>query len=93
MADAHQKNHDYHIIAPSSWPLLASLGAFIITFGGICYMRYLSGSPFNMFGVDFANPWMFYIGLAIILYVALKMVVDGADAVWPGTFAWLPFHG
>jgi len=76
MADAHQKNHDYHIIAPSSWPLLASLGAFIITFGGICYMRYLSGSPFNMFGVDFANPWMFYIGLAIILYTMVGWWAD-----------------
>jgi hypothetical protein len=24
MADAHQKNHDYHIIAPSPWPILAT---------------------------------------------------------------------
>ena len=30
MADAHQKNHDYHIIDPSPWPILASLGAFIM---------------------------------------------------------------
>ena len=28
MADAHQKKHDYHIIDPSPWPLLASIGAF-----------------------------------------------------------------
>jgi YjbE family integral membrane protein len=39
------------------------------------------------------HRWIAYVGLAIILYVALKMLVDGADAVWPGTFAWLPFHG
>src|SRR5690606_36994665 len=43
MADAHQKKHDYHIIDPSPWPLLASIGAFVMAFGGIAYMRYLSG--------------------------------------------------
>ena len=35
--------------------------------------------------------WIAYVGLAIIFYVALKMLVDGAEAVWPGTFDWLPF--
>lgn len=37
------------------------------------------------------HRWIAYVGLAIIFYVALKMMVDGAEAVWPGTFAWLPF--
>lgn len=37
--------------------------------------------------------WIAYVGLVIILYVALKMLVEGADAVWPGTFDWLPFFG
>jgi hypothetical protein len=26
MADAHQKHHDYHIIDPSPWPLVGSIG-------------------------------------------------------------------
>lgn len=34
--------------------------------------------------------WIGYLGLAIIVYVALKMLVDGIDQVWPGTFDWLP---
>ena len=68
MADTHQKNHDYHIIDPSPWPLLASIGAFILTFGGVCYMRYLSGGSFKLFGAELANPWLFYIGLVIVLY-------------------------
>jgi cytochrome c oxidase subunit 3 len=25
---AHAKNHDYHILPPSIWPFLGSLGAF-----------------------------------------------------------------
>ena len=49
MADAHQKKHDYHIIDPSPWPLLASIGAFVLAFGGIGYMRYLSGGTFHLF--------------------------------------------
>ncbi len=39
------------------------------------------------------HRWIAYVGLAIILYVALKMLLDGADAIWPGTFDWLPFLG
>jgi len=68
MADAHQKNHDYHIIDPSQWPFLGSLGALVMAFGGIIYMRYLSGDSLDMFGLEMANPWVFFIGLAIVLY-------------------------
>ena len=69
MADAHQKNHDYHIIDPSPWPILASLGAFIMAIGGVCYMRYLSAGSFKLAGMELANPWLFYIGLVLVLYV------------------------
>jgi cytochrome c oxidase subunit 3 len=48
--DAHQKKHDYHIIDPSPWPLLASIGAFVMALGGVGYMRYLSGGTFHLFG-------------------------------------------
>src|SRR3712207_3467970 len=68
MADAHQKHHDYHIIDPSPWPFLGSVGAFIVALGGIAYMRYLSGGSLHLFGMEMANPWLFYIGLAIVLY-------------------------
>lgn len=68
MADAHTKNHDYHIIDPSPWPLVASVGALIMAFGGVGYMRYLSGGSFNLFGVNWAAPWLFYIGLGLVLY-------------------------
>ena len=68
MADAHTKNHDYHIIDPSPWPFLGSLGALIMAFGAVGYMRYASGGSFNLFGVNWASPWLFYIGLALVLY-------------------------
>ncbi|KXG87947.1 cytochrome c oxidase subunit 3 [Agrobacterium bohemicum] len=81
MAETHQKKHDYHIIDPSPWPLLASVGAFFIAFGAICYIRYLNGGSFKMFGLEWANPWLFYVGLAIILYV---MYAWWADTVKEG---------
>ncbi len=68
MADTHQKNHDYHIIAPSPWPFLSSVGAFVLAIGGIAYMRYLNAGELHLFGINFVTPWLFFIGLAIILY-------------------------
>ena len=52
MADAHHKNHDYHIIDPSPWPLVASIGVFLMAFGGVGYMRYLSGGSFDILGLE-----------------------------------------
>ncbi|MGG7646037.1 cytochrome c oxidase subunit 3 [Rhodovulum sp. YNF3179] len=53
---AHEKNHDYHILNPSIWPFLGAVGAFIMLFGAVLLMK---GSA----------PWMFLIGLAVVLYV------------------------
>ncbi|AJY46067.1 cytochrome c oxidase subunit 3 [Martelella endophytica] len=69
MADAHHKNHDYHIIDPSPWPLVASIGVFVMAFGGVGYMRYLSGGSLKMLGIEFAQPWLFFIGLLVVAYV------------------------
>ncbi|MDX1730562.1 MAG: cytochrome c oxidase subunit 3 [Aurantimonas coralicida] len=68
MADTHAK-HDYHIIDPSPWPFLASAGAFIMMIGLVGFMRYAAGGQFVMFGIDLAGPWIFYLGLALVLYV------------------------
>jgi cytochrome c oxidase subunit 3 len=71
MASAEGKNHDYHIIDPSPWPLLSSIAAFIMMFGAVCYMRWLNGAEFMLFGVDMAATlkfWGFAIGLIITLY-------------------------
>lgn len=53
---AHAKNHDYHIISPSLWPLIAAVGAFVMLTGGVLWMH---GS----------GPWMFLMGLVAVLYV------------------------
>lgn len=38
MADAHaEKKHDYHLVDPSPWPLVGSIGAFVLAIGAIMY--------------------------------------------------------
>ena len=76
MADAHGKNHDYHLVEPSPWPFIGSVGALIMAIGGIGYMRYLNNDEFRLFGVDLANPWLFYIGLIVILYTMYAWWAD-----------------
>ena len=69
MADAHTKNHDYHIIDPSPWPFIGSAGALIMAIGGIAYMRSLDGGEgISMLGIDMSGPWLFLIGLLVVLY-------------------------
>jgi cytochrome c oxidase subunit 3 len=53
---AHEKNHDYHILPPSIWPFLGGVGAFVMLFGSVLWMK------------D-SGPWLFLIGLALVLYV------------------------
>ncbi|MEC5289116.1 cytochrome c oxidase subunit 3 [Aurantimonas sp. C2-6-R+9] len=69
MADTHAKHHDYHIIDPSPWPFIGSIGAFVMLFGLVGFMRGAAGNQFVVFGLDLAGPWLFFLGLAIVLYV------------------------
>lgn len=39
MADAHAKNHDYHLVNPSPWPAIGSIAAFVTAIGAIMYFR------------------------------------------------------
>lgn len=62
---AEAKNHPYHLVEPSAWPFVGSVGALAAAIGGIMYMH---GAP--IFAV---LP-----GLAIILYT---FYVWGRDIV------------
>jgi cytochrome c oxidase subunit 3 len=52
---AHAKNHDYHILPPSIWPLLAALGAFTMLFGAVMWMQGIT-------------QWMFFGGVLLVVY-------------------------
>jgi cytochrome c oxidase subunit III len=69
MADTHAKpQHDYHIIDPSPWPFLGAVGALIMAIGGVAWMQMLKGGALHLFGLNLANPWLFFIGLAVVVY-------------------------
>ncbi len=40
---AGAKNHDYHILAPSFWPLLGAISALAMASGGIMWMHKAAG--------------------------------------------------
>ena len=39
MAGAHTKQHDYHLVDPSPWPIVGSISAFILAVGAITWMH------------------------------------------------------
>ena len=53
---AGAKNHDYHILPPSPWPLMGSLTAGILAVGGLLWMK---GHAMG--------PWVFALGMAGVL--------------------------
>lgn len=64
--------HKFHLVDPSPWPLLASLGAFMLTTGGVLYMHKVLG------GWD-----LFLNGVVVILFV---MYVWWRDVVREATY-------
>lgn len=52
---AQEKNHPYHILPPSIWPLVAAVSGFVMLFGAVLWM-------------DRQGPYMFWIGVAGVLY-------------------------
>ena len=53
---AHEKNHDYHILNPSIWPLIGAAAGFAMLFGAVLY--------FHDYG-----PWLMLAGFVAVLYV------------------------
>ncbi len=71
MADAHAKpNHDYHLVAPSPWPLFASVAAFVSAVGAINWMKHLSIGGLHL------GPYLFGVGMLGIVYAAVSWWTD-----------------
>jgi len=60
MADQAVK-HDYHLVNPSPWPLVGSMFSVVLAIGGVIWMK-------GLFGLPEGSPWVFWIGLAGVLY-------------------------
>ena len=62
---AHAKNHDYHILNPSVWPLIAAGSAFAMLFGAVAWMT--GGVSILFEAVTISGPWLFLMGFAGVL--------------------------
>ncbi|HEY8195139.1 MAG TPA: cytochrome c oxidase subunit 3 [Hyphomicrobium sp.] len=73
MADTHVKHHDYHLVNPSPWPLLASFAALATAIGGIAWMRtHVDGE-----GVLGIKGWyLFAIGFTALVACAWAWWID-----------------
>ena len=67
MASGSKPNHDYHILDPSPWPAMGSIGAFVMAIGAVGLMRWNKGDVLVLAGVDIAGWGIFAVGLAIVL--------------------------
>jgi len=80
MAATHAKEHDYHLVNPSPWPVTASISALVMAIGLVIWMRTLGGGA-GLFGVD--GPWFFvagFIGVALSAYFWWRDVIREANA-------------
>jgi cytochrome c oxidase subunit 3 len=50
MADAHAKNHDYHLVDPSPWPFVGSVSAFVTAVGAVFWMHNSIGPAVMLLG-------------------------------------------
>ncbi|MDG2187869.1 MAG: cytochrome c oxidase subunit 3 [Hyphomicrobiales bacterium] len=55
MSDIHSKNHDYHLVDPSPWPIIGALSAFITAIGAVIYFHQDS-------------YWLLIIGLLAVIF-------------------------
>jgi cytochrome c oxidase subunit 3 len=61
--------HDYHLVNPSPWPLVGSLFATVMAIGGVIWMK-------GLFGIEKHTPWVFFIGLAGVIYTMIGWWTD-----------------
>lgn len=50
---SNHKNHPYHLVDPSPWPLAASLSVLVVAVGAVLFMRHI-------------DHWVFIIGLLLL---------------------------
>jgi cytochrome c oxidase subunit 3 len=63
MAEAHAKQHPYHLVDPSPWPLVGSISAFVLA---LAFIGYMHGSPL----------WFVIPGVLGVLYTMLAWWTD-----------------
>ncbi len=70
MADAHAKNHDYHLVNPSPWPIIGATSALFTAIGAIMWMKGIPLAGMKLGG------FVFGIGFIGILYTMVAWWAD-----------------
>ncbi len=66
MATAQVKQHDYHLVDPSPWPIVGAVSAFVMAVGAILWMHHMTS----------AAPIVFGIGVIGVLYTMASWWTD-----------------
>ncbi|MCK5424569.1 MAG: cytochrome c oxidase subunit 3 [Emcibacter sp.] len=72
MSDSHAQKHDYHLVNPSPWPIVCSVGAFLMALGAMMYMHEIP----LISSMEGSYSVLFYVGVAIVLYGAYSWWSD-----------------
>ena len=65
MAHSDVKHHDYHLVDPSPWPIVGSIGAMMMFVGAVVWMN--KSYPFWGLPAQ-VRPYIFGVGVFLILY-------------------------
>ena len=84
-AAAHSEGlHDYHFVDPSPWPIVGATSAFIMLLGAVFWMN----EGYAFFGLPVAGePWVFLVGLLLMLYTMAGWWRDVVDESVAGRHA------
>ena len=63
MADGHSRDHNYHLVDPSPWPIVGAFAALVLTLGMVLWFHDVT-------------VWVFIIGAVITAYVFLVWFRD-----------------
>src|ERR671913_302948 len=70
MAEAHAKNHDYHILEPSPWPLIGAVSAFLMASGFVTWWKDIEIAGMHL------GPFIFGAGIIGVLYTMISWWTD-----------------
>ena len=56
--------HDYHLLNPSPWPLVGSIGGLVLALAFVVWKK-------GLFGLDAGTTWPFFIGAGLVAYTMI----------------------